>query len=197
MPANRRKVAVTAPYDRWVLLGKLLAGRRQILGYTHRYPGFEADSGVNRRMQADFELAAKDRVNHFMPGSFQLVAHGYQVTERSMLAVLRGDADELAPAAPAALPVPDEPPGWLADDAERSAADRPYRDEIMGRLKLLRLQGKAPSGEQLFGKGTTDAEYWDKYAGDWEERDVVWFVADLQRRAAGRVPPDSGEGTGA
>jgi hypothetical protein len=207
MPANKRRIGATAPRDRWVLLGKLLEGRRQVLGYTYRAPGFERERRINRRLAADLETAAPKRVNHFSEGSLRLAAYGYQVTYASVLAVLAGQADTLAPAAPdapAVLPIPGEPPGWMAGKVEvdgvlidRTEADRPYRDEIMGRLKLLRLQGKAPTGKELFGEGTPDARDWDKYAGDWEEKDVVWFVADLQRRADGRAGGNSGEGTGA
>jgi hypothetical protein len=190
MPANRRRIAVTAPYDRWVLLGKLLDGRRQVLGYTYRAPEFERERRINRRLAADLERAAKKRVNHFTEGSLRLAAWGYQVTYASVLAVLAGEADTLAPArpdAPAVLPISGEPPGWMAADGERSAANRPYVDRILGRLDLLRLQGvTAPSGAQLFGEGTEDARIWDKYAEDWEPRDVMWFVADMQRRADDR-----------
>jgi hypothetical protein len=191
MPANRRRSAATAPYDRWELLGRLLETRRRVLGHTWRTT-FERDRGVNTRLAAEIEKAAKDRVNHFMPGTLQLVAEGYQVTYESVLALLRGERDDLVPAAPAApAPVvplfPDEPPGWLADEPGRSAANRPYMERIRGRLDVLRLQGvTAPSGAQLFGEGTPDAREWDKYSADWETRDVVWFVADLQRRAAAR-----------
>jgi hypothetical protein len=169
-----------------VLLGSRLERRRRILGHTWRTT-FERDSGVNKRLAADIEKAAKDRVNHFMPGTFQLVAEGYQVTEESMRAILKGEAEDLAPAPPAAPPaallIPDDPPGWMAADEERSAANRPYRDEIVGRLKLLRGQGvPSPSGDQLFPDSAEDARLWDKYAPDWEERDVAWFVADFQRR---------------
>jgi hypothetical protein len=86
----------------------------------------------------------------------------------------------------------------MASEEGRSEADRPYADRIRGRLGLLRGQGiRNPSGEQLFPDSPADAREWDKYAADWETRDVVWLVADLQRRADGRLPPNSGEGTGA
>ena len=83
----------------------------------------------------------------------------------------------------------------MAADKARTAANRPFADRIRGRLDVLRLQGAAnPAGAELFGAGTADAEDWDKYAADWDVRDVVWFVADLQRRAAGRrtPPPQAG-----
>jgi hypothetical protein len=193
MPANRRRIAVTAPYDRWLLLGQLLERRRRVLGHTWRTT-FEAASGVNARLAAEIEKAAKDRVNHFMPGTLQLVAEGYQVTYESMLALLRGKRDDLVPAAPPAV-IPAEPPGWMASDKKRTAANRPYADRIRGRLDLLRELGvRSPSGDQLFPDSPADAADWDKYAGDWEDRDVVWFVADIQRRQV-RRGPNSGTGT--
>ena len=121
MPAARRRTEITAPAEAWQLLGKLLEKRRKALGYTYRYqssgPSFERDSGVNRRMLADFEKAAPKRINRFMPGSLHVIAAGYRVTEESMVAVLRGDADQLDPAPPAAvLTLPGapsaDPPGW-------------------------------------------------------------------------------------
>jgi hypothetical protein len=200
MPANRRRIAATAPYDRWVLLGKLLEERRRLLGYTYRRPAFERDTDINSRLSADLETAAKKRVNHFTEGSLRLAAHGYQVTYESMLAILAGKADALAPAGPAAAPaaiIPSGPPGWMAADEKRSAANEPYADEIKRRLAELRARGiRNPSGAQLFGEGTPDAGDWDAHA-DWGIRDRVWFIADLQRLAAGRAGGNSGEGTGA
>jgi len=183
MPANRRKVAVKAPYDRWVLLGKLLAGRRRELGYTYRAPGFERDSGVNRRMSADLETAAAKRVDHFTEGSLRLAAHGYQVTYGSLIAVLDGKADELTPALPA------DPPGWTAptDDAARAAANRPWFDEINERRFALAAQGvTVPSGAQMFPDAPDDARVWDGIVTRLEIRDLVWVMADLRRRAHDR-----------
>jgi len=176
-----------------VLLGRLLDERRRLLGYTYRAPGFERDTGVNRRLAADLETAAPKRVDHFTEGSLRLAAHGYQVAYESMLAVLRGEADDLAPPG---FPVAGEPPAWMAADEKRTAANRPYRDKIMGRLDLLAGQGvRSPSGAQLFPGSPADARDWDKYTEDWEIDERVWFVADLQRRAVGRIPPNSGTGT--
>ena len=102
MPTARRKVTVTAPRDAWKRLGELLTDRRKDLGYTYRVP-FDKVSNVNQRMQADIEMAAKARVDHFTDGSLRKIARGYQVTYGSMLAVLRGEADVLTPAPPAAV----------------------------------------------------------------------------------------------
>jgi transcriptional regulator with XRE-family HTH domain len=104
--------------------------------------------------------------------------------------ILHREVEAADAATPAALPVPGEPPGWMASDEARTAANRPYADQIRGRLNLLRGQGiPSPSGAQLFPDSPADARDWDKYADDWEDRDVVWFIADLQRRAAGRNRP--------
>jgi hypothetical protein len=192
--ADRRPV-VRAPEDAWRRLGELLQLRRAELGYKRR-PAFTREHDINIRLVTDIENAY--RPNTFLTPTLREIAQAYQVTYESLIAVLGKKADELTPAAPVAFLVPDGPPGWLADDEARSAADRPYRDKIMGRLALLRGQGVTdPSGDQIFPDSAADAREWDKYAGDWEEKDVVWFVADLQRRADGRTPPNSGEGTGA
>jgi hypothetical protein len=183
--ADRRPV-VRAPDDAWRRLGELLQLRRAELGYKRR-PAFTREHGINIRLVTDIENAY--RPNTFLTPTLREIAQAYQVTYDSVIAVLGKKADELTPAAPAPVAqlIPDEPPGWLADDAERSAADRPYRDEIMGRLKLLRGQGVPnPSGDQIFPDSATDARIWDKYASDWKERDVAWFVADIQRREADR-----------
>jgi len=198
-PAGRRRTAITAPGDRWVLLGHLLEGRRRELGYTWRAPEFERVSGVNRRMQAEFEKASPKRINHFTPGSFSLVARGYQVTEASMRAVLRGEADALTPAPPA---VPGEPPGWtppIADTPSHSAAVRHYADRIWERLRQLALRGVAdPDGTQVFvrsagdppgyaGIGSpADARDWDGAGSRLDLPDRVALIADLQLADAAR-----------
>jgi hypothetical protein len=189
------------------LLGSLLRLRRAALGYRH-VPAFVRDRDINTRMVGDIEHGRRD--TYTFP-TLEDVAAAYEVTYVSMMAVVWSDAGELvpaapdAPAAPAALPVPGEPPGWMAGTMtvtgeDRTAANRPYADRIRGRLDLLRLQGiTSPSGAQLFGEGTADARDWDKYAADgWEIPDLMWLIGDMQRRAAGRTSPDSGTGdTGA
>jgi hypothetical protein len=190
MPANRRRSAATAPYDRWVLLGSQLELRRRTLGHTYRKT-FERDHGVNTRLAADIEKAAKERVNTFMPGTLQLIARGYAVTYESVLAVLRGEADDLVPAAVPPAP-PDEAPPL---DPARAASDRTYFDEIQGRLGLLRARGTPnPSGRQLFPDAPDDAKAWDGIGARLDIDARVWFIADLRRRAAGR---DGDSGTGA
>jgi hypothetical protein len=191
MPANRRKVGATAPHDRWVLLGKLLAARRRELGYTWRAPLFERDRDVNRRMAADFETAAPKRVNHFTDETLRHVARGYKVTYRSVLAVLHGERDDLAPA-PDALPGEDAPPM----SAERAAADRPWYDPINERRFALAAEGILdPSGGQMFPGDPESARAWDSIAPfRMSVGDKVWALADLHRWAAGRKG-NSGEGT--
>lgn len=208
MPANRRRSAITAPYERWVLLGKLLETRRRVLGHTWRTT-FEAASGVNKRLAADIEKAAKDRVDHFMPGTLELIAHGYEVTHESVLAVLRGERDDLVPAAPAAPAVPGEPPGWTPPigGAAYSADVRHRTDRIWERLRQLALRGVAdPDGTQVFlraagdprgyaGIGSpADARDWDGAGSRLDLPDRVWLIADLQRGDAARA---AGSGTGA
>jgi transcriptional regulator with XRE-family HTH domain len=143
------------------------------------------------------------RATHAKPVTIARMAHALRITpERLESEGQRPDAAEILreilhreveaaeAAAPAALPVPGEPPGWMASEEARTAANRPYADQIRGRLNLLRGQGiTSPSGDQLFPDSPADARLWDKYADDWEDRDVVWFIADLQRRADGRNRP--------
>lgn len=188
MPTTRRHVTVTAPPHRWKLLGELLTDRRKDLGYTYRAPLFDKASGINQRMAADIEKAAKTRVDHFTDGTLRKIARGYQVTYASMLAVLRGDADQLEPAAPAAvlpLPAPDaDPPGWAP---ARIADDRPWFNEINERRVELAARGIAyPSGTDMFGEGTEDAQVWDGPAARLPVGDRVWLIADMRRRAAAR-----------
>jgi hypothetical protein len=208
--ARRRRSAITAPPPAWQRLGHLLEGRRRELGHTYRTT-FEAASGVNRRLAADIETAAPKRINTFMPGTMSLIAKGYQVTEESILAVLRGEADQLAPAVPPApVPaVPAGPPGRLppVDDASWIAAARPYHDKINKRLIALAAQGARdpsgrrpddegwiPSGAQMFGEGTEDAQTWDGPAAVLPRDDRMWLIAGIQRSAAARAAR-SGTGT--
>ena len=105
MPTARRHVTVTAPPHRWKLLGELLTDRRKDLGYTYRAPRFDKASGINQRMAADIEKAAKTRIDHFTDGTLRKVARGYQVTcavDAGRAARRRGPAGTRAPARPAA-----------------------------------------------------------------------------------------------
>ena len=189
--ADRRPV-IRGPEDAWQRLGELLQLRRAELGYKRR-PAFVKERGINIRLVTDIENAY--RPNTFLTPTLREIAQAYRVTYDSMVAVILGHDDELIPAAPAPLPVPGEPPGWMASDENltatgenRTEANRPYADRIRGRLDMLRAQGvPAPSGDRLFPDSAADARDWDKY-DDWEVRDRVWFVADLQRRADARGP---------
>ncbi len=189
MPTARRHVTVTAPPNRWKLLGELLTDRRKDLGYTYRVP-FDKASGVNQRMQADIEKAAKTRIDHFTDGTLRKIARGYQVTLASMLAVLAGDADQLEPAAPAAvLPLPApasaDPSGWAPG---RIASDRPFFDPVNKRRIELAYRGIAyPAGAEMFGAGTDDAQAWDGDLAPLPIDDRVWAIADMRRRAAARA----------
>ena len=185
MADGRKQSGISAPPGAWKLLGELLEGRRQALGYRYRTQ-FERERKLNKRMQADIEKAYEARINTFPAGTLRHIAEVYEVTYESLTAVLAGKADELAPAAPA---VPAEPPGWAppVDDAGRYAAGRPYADRIWERLRALAAGGvTGPSGDQVFGAGSADAKAWDAAAGRLDDADRVWHVADLQRRGAAR-----------
>jgi hypothetical protein len=180
------------------LLGRLLRFRRAALGYRH-VPAFVEKRGINTRMVGDIEHGRRD--TYTFP-TLEDVAAAYEVTYMSMMAVVWSGADELVPDAPAATPAPpdrltDDPDGWqppIADKARRDA-DAPYAMEIMERLLALADGGVIdPSGAQVFGEGTGDAQAWDGIGGRLDIRDRVWFIADLRRRADGRAG-DSGTGT--
>jgi hypothetical protein len=216
MPAHRiwkRRVDVKAPPAAWERLGAMLEVRRRTLGHTYRTT-FERERRVNRRLAADIEKAAKDRINTFTNGSLGLIAQGYAVDYESVLAVLRGEADELVPvpvvpvdpdlAVPPAPPgpvpaVPAEPPGWTppASGTAFTAEARRNADRIWVRLRDLAAAGVAdPDGARLFGPGTADAKTWDGAAASLDLPDLVWLIADLQCRAAARARNPAAAGTG-
>ena len=190
--ADRRPV-VRAPDDAWKRLGELLQLRRAELGYRRR-PAFTREHGINIRLVTDIENAY--RPNTFLTPTLREIAQAYQVTYESVIAVLGGKADELAPALPDRLM--DGPDGWrppIADKARRDA-DAPYAMEIMERLLALAAGGVTdPSGAQVFPDAAGDAKAWDGIGARMDVRDRVWFIADLRRRADGRTPPNSGTGT--
>jgi hypothetical protein len=193
MPANRRRSAITAPYDRWVLLGSRLELRRRTLGYTWR-PDFERERGVNKRLAADIEKAARDRVGKFMPGTLQLVAQGYAVAYESVLALLRGETDDLVPVPVALAPGPPDLSSPFADPG-RTDLNRPWFDPVNERRVRLAAKGITdPDGEQIFPDAPDDAKAWDNIGDSIPVGDKVWILADLRRRAAGRAG-DSGTGT--
>jgi hypothetical protein len=211
MPANRnwkRRVEVKAPPAAWQRLGRLLELRRRTIGYTWR-TDFERERRVNRRMAADVEKAAPDRIDTFTNGSLGLVAQGYAVTYDSMLAVLRGEADELvpvpvAPVSPDLVPVPgaglpagqERPPMSPA----QAAADRPWYDPVNERRFALAERGIFdPTGEQMFPDDPEAADAWDgPFGRSLPIGDRAWFIADLRRLAAARragPPHHSSTGT--
>ena len=188
MAVTRNQPIKGAPRESRVRLGQQLFRRRGELGFGDSRPRFNRATGVNKRYSDDLENARRD---NFTWLALRHAAEGYAVTYESLVDVAWGKRDELTPAgpaAPAALPAPGEPPGWMAADEDRTEANRPYADRIRGRLDMLAAQGvPAPSGARLFPDSPADARDWDKY-DDWEIPDRVWFIADLQRRADARGP---------
>jgi hypothetical protein len=189
--ADRRPV-IKGPDDAWKRLGELLQLRRAELGYKRR-PAFTREHGINIRLVTDIENAY--RPNTFLTPTLRDIAQAYQVTYDSLIAVLAGKEDELAPAPPA---VPSAPAGgaWLPpfSDPARIAAARPYQDRIRARLNHLSAQGITdPDGVQVFGPGP-DASTWDGTAGRWDLDERVWMIADMQRRDGGRDGGNSATG---
>jgi hypothetical protein len=88
---------IQAGEEAWRRLGELLQRRRSDLGYRRR-PAFTRDHGINIRLVTDIENVY--RPNTFLTPTLQQIARAYAVTYDSMVAVLRGEADELAPAEP-------------------------------------------------------------------------------------------------
>jgi hypothetical protein len=200
MASKAQRAVTDVPPERWAQLGEALqAWREDELGYQVRAK-FADDRFINLRLVQDLE-------KNYRPGTFtkwalQDAAQAYKVTYESVLAFLHGEADALARARVDAgkqlaaidpLSLPPAPFG----DPDREAADRPWALAIWESF-LDTPRGVAdPSGGQMFPSDPDDARDWDKYA-DWEIGDRVWFIADLRRRADGRVPPNSGTGdTGA
>lgn len=184
--ADRRPV-VRAPDAAWQRLGELLQLRRGDLGYRRR-PAFTREHGINIRLVTDIENAY--RPNTFLNPTLADIARAYQVTYDSVLAVLAGNADELAPASPA----PDRLPPTA--DPARVASDRPWFDEINERRVALAAAGVTdPDGTQMFPGDPDDAKAWDGIGARLGVADRVWFIADLRRRADGRNGPGAGTGT--
>jgi hypothetical protein len=187
--ADRRPV-VRAPEDAWQRLGELLQLRRAELGYKRR-PAFTREHGINIRLVTDIENAY--RPNTFLTPTLREIAQAYQVTYESLIAVLGKKADELTPAS---RPVYGETPPM---SPERAGSDRPWHKEINDRRVALAAMGVTePDGAHMFPDAPDDAKAWDGIGARLDIDDRVWFIADLRRRAAGRVPPNSGTGaTGA
>jgi hypothetical protein len=183
-------VATTSDHGRRAGLGKLLEARRGELGYESR-PAFERATGLNTRLAADVEKGYRD---NFKPDTIGRIAAAYQVTSGSMMAVLRGDAAELVPAAPPRPPpAPPVPaggvPSWMTEEEKRRL--QPWADEIWERLVR---HGQDASGAVLFGAGTQDAADWDawKARGVWSLREMVAMAAEVRRRLDARSHPAAG-----
>jgi hypothetical protein len=194
---NHKRHAVTADGGRWRLLGELLQGRRQELGFKFR-PAFARerlpltdDGNPNTRLVADIENAYDSRINTFPAGTLRLLAGAYEATYDSVLAVLAGKADALVPAAPAA-----PPDDSLPLSPARAASDRPWYREINERRVALAARGITdPDGAQMFPDRPDDAKAWDGIGARLDIDARVWFIADLRRRAAGRAGRDGSSGT--
>ena len=167
-------------------LGGLLRDRRVELGYRH-VPAFTAARDINSRMVGDIEHARRDTYER---PTLDDIAAAYAVTRDSMVAVVWSDAGELVPLSsgdPAPVPARPSLPSPPIDDAARTAADRPYADRIWADLRAWAAKGVTdPSGAQLFGPGTPDAQAWDGTRGRMDDGDRVWHIADLQRRDGDR-----------
>jgi len=186
MPSDRRPV-VRAPEAAWRRLGELLQLRRAELGYKRR-PGFTRDRDINIRLVTDIENAY--RPNTFLTATLREISQAYAVTYGSVTAVLAGTASMLEPAAPART-VTRLPP---MTDAARIASARPYADAINRQLRELAAQGLTdPPGARVFPASPADARTWDGIGARLDIDDRVWFIADLQRRAADRGGQDGAE----
>lgn len=185
MASNSKRPAIVAADQAWERLGELLKRRRTRLGYKYR-PPFAAARGINLRMVTDIESAPRSRVSFQVP-TMQQIAEAYGVTYESIAAVLREEADELAPAQAAAVPAAGIPGAGLPMSAEARAAAAPYADRIWERLVDLAASGvTGPSGAQVFPGSPADARAWDVFAERrWPVPQRVWMVADLQ---AGDAP---------
>lgn len=174
---------------RLALLGRLLRLRRAALGYRH-VPAFVRDRDINTRMVGDIEHGRRD--TYTFP-TLEDVAAAYEITYMSMMAIVWSDADELVPAA--AIPPPDEDTPPMT--AERAAADRPWFDEINEQRFVLARRGITnPTGTQMFPDSPADAKAWDDH-DHWSVADRVWFIAEVRRQVAARVPNSGTNVTGA
>jgi hypothetical protein len=191
--ADRRPV-VRAPDDAWQRLGELLQLRRAELGYKRR-PAFTREHGINIRLVTDIENAY--RPNTFLTPTLREIAQAYQVTYDSVIAVLNGKEDELAPAGPS--PAPGPAAAASPFDPAKTAQDRPWFDEINERRVALAARGITdPTGGQMFPADPAAARTWDSIAAyGIPVRDVVWAIADLRRRAAARAAPPEANSHGA
>jgi hypothetical protein len=195
--ADRRPV-IKGPDDAWKRLGELLQLRRGELGYRRR-PAFTRDRGINIRLVTDIENAY--RPNTFLTPTLREIAEAYAVTYDSIVAVVLGHDDELIPAE-TVIRHPRRvteslPPSPF--DPDRTEADRPYVLGIWDRYLDLPRRVAEPSGEQMFPGSPDDARAWDSITAAYgiPAEDLVWVIADLRRRAAGRAGTPAANSHGA
>ena len=201
VPANRKHHAVdTAARERWQLLGRLFRVRRVELGYRYR-PAF-AEARLPRTPQGNLMVRALNAIENgerpgtYAPGTLEMYARAYEVTVRSVYAVLRGDADELVPAH-ATGPLPVLPPRAPESGLVREDADYPYFRSIWERLLELAGEGNSdPTGEQL-GLSPEYADFFDSTRGAMSRSDRAWAVADVQRRREARSAGPEANAAGA
>lgn len=196
--------AIEAPKEAWERLGRLLRDRRYDLGYPNRRH-FEKARKISYRRLLEIENASRPEPSSWGPETLKDIARIYEVEYKSVIAVLREQADDLTPAAPlsagpyaapAAPGLPSAPPsGLLREDADRPyatpvweallhLADRGVLDPDGGQLvaavaELIRL-GVLPAGTVPLSE--KDAQAWDSTAGAMVRSDRVWLVSDLRRR---------------
>ena len=77
------------------------------------------------------------------------------------------------------------------------AADRPYAEAIWQQYLNLPRRVTEPTGAQMFPDAPADAEAWDGIGPRLPVGDLIWVIANMRRREAGRVPPNSGTGAAA
>jgi transcriptional regulator with XRE-family HTH domain len=150
--------------------GALFWRRREELGYTggpgKGRPAFEQDTGIHRRTAADLENGYRD---NFKVDTLNHIARAYRVTYDSASAVLRGEADELVPAAPLPAGIPVPAPG-LPPTADPLMDDPPpgtwrYIRNITNQVTRLAAENRIPAedvpGGLLFPGDPRNAGRWD------------------------------------
>jgi hypothetical protein len=131
--SDGRRPVIRAGDDKWRRLGELLQLRRADLGYRYR-PAFTQERQINIRLVTDIEN--NYRPNTFLTPTVKEIARAYAVAYDSIIAILKGEADQLTPAAePAAPPAPAAsgqterlPPATMPQQQRWDAA--PYTDRI-------------------------------------------------------------------
>ena len=153
---RRLKPMQGVPLDRRRLLGQLLEARRGELGHLHRTT-FTAEHHLGWRTVTDIENGYRDT---FTRAILTRLAGAYGVTYPSVMAVLRGEADELEPAggqdtARGRVPVTDAF-GVLAGSGldhyryivARDLGARPPRLRNATERKIWAIPGELMSGDQ-------------------------------------------------